>query len=58
MKKQIEKAIAETSSVIDILQATSEFYKKMECVDVNDFMVLNILLEKLYNIVAIQNLIS
>ena len=30
MKKQIEKAIAETSSVIDILQATSEFYKKKQ----------------------------
>lgn len=41
MKKQIEKAIAEISSVIDILQAITEFYKKMECVDANDFMILN-----------------
>ena len=41
MKKEIEKSIAEISSVIDILQATTEFYKKMECVDANDFMVLN-----------------
>ena len=40
MKREYQKAIKEVSAVIDILEATSKYYKEMKSVDVSDILVM------------------
>ena len=53
MKDKTRKAINNVSVVIDMFQSTTEFYKHLESVEVDDLFKMNDMSAKLINLVIV-----